>query len=60
MVNINCLYLRLLFHKPYQSKENFFSQVGIHQIVAYGEENSSATLPLETLAREPAGNDYEE
>jgi hypothetical protein len=58
MVNINCLYLRLLFHKPYQSKENFFSQVGIHQIVVFGDENPSATLPLENLARESADNDY--
>lgn len=38
MVDIKCLYLRFLFHKPYNSKENFFSQISIHSIQIYGTD----------------------
>lgn len=37
-VDINCLYLRFLFHKPHPSKENFFSQVGLLALSVYGNE----------------------
>ena len=36
MVDLKCLYLRFLLHKPHKSKENFFSQVGLFQLSIYG------------------------
>lgn len=47
MVDMNCLYLRFLFHRPYKNKENFFSQVHIHQLTVYGGE-SNIILPIDT------------
>ena len=53
MVDVKCLYLRFLFHKPYKSKENFFSQVGLYQLSIFGGE-SNTMLPME-----PIGNKQE-
>jgi centrosomal protein CEP104 len=36
IVDMRCLYLRLLFQRPYKNIENFFSQVYIHQMAVYG------------------------
>ena len=44
MVDINCLYLRLLFHKPYPSKENFFSQIGLAALSIFGLEQPEHNL----------------
>jgi hypothetical protein len=44
MVDLNCLYLRLLFHKPHPSKENFFSQVGLQALTLYGSEQPDALM----------------
>lgn len=46
MVDIKCLYLRFLIHKPHQSKENFFSQIGIQQISIYGNDAGSTFAPV--------------
>lgn len=46
MVDIKCVYLRFLLHKPHASKENFFSQIGIHQITIYGNDINSTFAPL--------------
>jgi hypothetical protein len=46
MVDIKCLYLRFLFHKPYQTKENFFSQIGIQQITAFGVDSKGSFAPV--------------
>lgn len=51
MVDINCLYLRFLFHKPYPSKENFFSQIGLHLLGVYGSEQPNLIMQ-EPTARE--------
>ena len=40
MVDINCIYLRLLLHKPYQARDNFFSQIGLHSLSIYGSEGA--------------------
>ena len=40
MVDINCIYLRLLFHKPYQDRDNFFSQIGLHSLSIFGSEGA--------------------
>lgn len=54
MVDINCLYLRFLFHKPYPSKENFFSQIGLLALSVFGNEAP------EVLMREQQEEDQEE
>ena len=46
MVDLKCLYLRFLFHRPFKNKENFFSQVQIHQLLVFGGE-SNIMLPLD-------------
>ncbi len=51
MVDIKCLYIRFLFHKPYASKENFFSQIGIHQIFIYGTDSNSTLALIEKLPK---------
>lgn len=47
MVELKCLYMRFIFHKPYKNKENFFSQVHIHQLSVFGGQ-SNMVLPLES------------
>ena len=44
MVDVNCLYIRFLFHKPHSSRENFFSQIGIQSLSLYGSEHNSSLL----------------
>ena len=44
---MKCLYLRFLFHRPFKNKQNFFSQVYIHQLAVYGGE-TNIMLPLDT------------
>ena len=46
MVDMKCLYLRFLFHRPFKNKENFFSQIHIHQLTIFGGE-SNIMLPLD-------------
>ena len=52
MVDIKCLYLRFLFYKPHKNKENFFSQIGLHQLNIYGSE-ANGIMPIETMVRDP-------
>jgi hypothetical protein len=44
MVDLNCLYLRLLFHKPHPTKENFFSQIGLQALSLFGSDQPDALL----------------
>jgi hypothetical protein len=44
MVDLNCLYLRFLFHKPFPTKENFFSQIGLLTMSLFGSEQPNALL----------------
>jgi hypothetical protein len=44
MVDLNCLYLRLLFHKPHPAKDNFFSQIGLQALALFGSEQPDALL----------------
>lgn len=37
MVDLHCTYMRFLLHKPHPNKQNFFSQVGLHEINVIGE-----------------------
>ena len=62
MVDINCLYLRFLFHKPYPSKENFFSQIGLHLLGVYGSEQPNLIMqePSAREEREEGANEEDE
>lgn len=37
MVDMHCSYVRFLMHQPHPNKQNFFSQVGLHEINVIGE-----------------------
>lgn len=50
---MKCLYLRFLFHKPYKNKENFFSQVSIHQITVFGGETNIGLDDISRKAQVP-------
>ena len=56
MVDINCLYLRLLFHKPFTTKENFFSQIGLQGLSIYGGETSDFSVQELQEGDEEEGN----
>ena len=60
MVDINCIYLRLLFHKPYQARDNFFSQIGIQSLNIYGSEGAGIEQGEvgEVEESEAQGEDY--
>ena len=45
MVDFKCVFIRLLFNKPHKSKENFFSQVGLHELKVYGSEGE---MPMQS------------
>lgn len=45
MVDMHCTYLRFLLHKPHTNKQNFFSQVGLHEINVFGEGLEIITEP---------------
>lgn len=46
MVDLHCTYLRFLLHKPHPNKQNFFSQVGLHEINPFGEGLEIISEPM--------------
>ena len=41
-VDFHCTYLRLLFYQPHKNRLNYFSQVGLEEINAFGGDSGSA------------------
>ena len=63
MVDVNCLYLRLLFHKPHLAKDNFFSQIGLQALTLFGSEQPDALLhepPTQQMLSQEGDNEEDE